>query len=104
MRSRSLYTAYTIKSMSRTKPTCEATSRFLTERGRPSTASQTKNSRCPPSSMGTGKRFRRNRLTLMTAVKNARLGSPWRACSPAVTAIWIGPPMFFRSSWPTAIL
>ena len=40
----------------------------------------------------------------MTAVKKARLGNPCRACSPAVTAIWIGPPIFRRSSWPTTIL
>ncbi len=53
--------------------------------------------------MGTGRRFSTNRFTLMTAVKKARLGRPWRACSPAETAIWMGPPMFFRSSCPTAI-
>jgi len=37
-------------------------------------------------------------LTLITAVKKARLITPCFACSPAATAIWIGPPMFEAGS------
>src|SRR5207244_11083851 len=50
--------------------------------GRPSTASITKKNRCPPSSIGTGRRFNTPRLMLMIAVKNASAPAPCRACRP----------------------
>src|SRR2546425_952825 len=51
--------------MSKTNPSCCAASRFLSESGRPMTASRTKKKRCPPSSIGTGSRFISVNLALL---------------------------------------
>ena len=59
----------------------------------------TKNSRWPPSSMGTGSRFSTARFTLMMAVNSASDARPSLACRPASVAIWIGPPMLDESIW-----
>jgi hypothetical protein len=53
-----------------------------------------KNRRCPPSSIGTGRRLRIARFTLIRATKNAYETSPCCACCPATMLIWSGPPMF----------
>ena len=52
-------------------------------RERPSTSLDGKNRRCPPSSIGTGRRLRIARLTLIRATKNAYDTSPCCACCPA---------------------
>src|SRR5262249_28399580 len=63
----SLYDTKTISVTSRRSPTCIASSRWRRWSGRRITPSTAKKARCPPSSIGTGSRFRTARFTESSA-------------------------------------
>ena len=55
---------------------------------------------CPPSSPGNGKILIIPRLTLNMAMKLIKAIIPMLVTSPAIEAIWIGPPKFFIFNCP----
>ena len=61
-----------------------------------------KKSRCPPSRMGIGSRFRTPRLMLRMAIRNTTLEVPCAAASPEMFAMVSGPPMFLLEISPVS--
>ena len=57
-------------------PACWATSRTFKLTGRPIIASKKKNSKCPPSSTGMGKKLIMARVMLIIAIKKDKLAIP----------------------------
>src|SRR5688500_2582037 len=103
-RSISFHRANTIMPTSKNRPTCCAISRWRSPNGLRKMPSMVKNSKCPPSRIGIGKRLSTPRLMLSKAINEMTLERPCCPTSPAILAIVSGPPIFLLEISPEIIL